>query len=345
MAVQAQFPPSNVLLLSRNMQEVNHFPSLQSQPGDAGLFLVQSAPNIMFPTAGDARAPSNQRRFGMEMPTANSLQPQTTQLIDLALLRNRQPPSVVPTGLGLSFGEQEQMQLLLHQQQQQRQQQQQLGIVDNSTPSSSVLVPSEDFMAETRQQREEIDQFLHAQGEYLRHVLAEKQQRHYRVLLGAAESSATRRLREKEAEVEKAAGRQAELEAQVAQLAVKAQQWQAKVKALEAVAASVQAQLQQAQAQAQANASGFPWDRGDDEAAMDGRTGKGVEAGDAESAYVDPGREEMVGPSCKVCRRRAATVVVLPCRHLCACPECDRVAEACPLCFCHRSSSVEVFLS
>ncbi|KAI4372414.1 hypothetical protein MLD38_010651 [Melastoma candidum] len=75
--------------------------------------------------------------------------------------------------------------------------------------------------------------------------------------------------------------------------------------------------------------------------------GKGGEAEDAESAYIDPGRgeNERVGRRCRGCRGREATIVVLPCRHLRACPECDRVAESCPICFCPRSSSVEVFLS
>ncbi|PPR87944.1 hypothetical protein GOBAR_AA32752 [Gossypium barbadense] len=72
-----------------------------------------------------------------------------------------------------------------------------------------------------------------------------------------------------------------------------------------------------------------------------------AQAEDAESAYVDPGRvvSAASGPCCKACRTRAAAVVLLPCRHLCLCTECDRVAQACPLCLTFRNSSVEVFLS
>lgn len=178
----------------------------------------------------------------------------------------------------------------------------------------------------------------------MRRTLAEKRQRHYRALLSAAEESTSRRLREKEAEVEKATRRNAELEARAAQLSVEAQVWQAKARAQEATAATLQAQLQQA-----IMSSGAHDRRGLDEGGViTCAAGGGVEgqAEDAESAYVDPDRVTAAsGPSCKACRKRVASVVILPCRHLCLCTECDRVAQACPLCLSLRNSSVEVFLS
>lgn len=142
--------------------------------------------------------------------------------------------------------------------------------------------------------------------------------------------------------VEKATRRNAELEARAAQLSVEAQVWQAKARAQEATAASLQAQLQQAIMS------------GGGAAAQDNRRGEeglgcagGIEgqAEDAESAYVDPDRVTVSGgPSCKACRKRVASVVLLPCRHLCVCTECDQVVQACPLCLHVRNSSVEVFL-
>ncbi|KAI4303294.1 hypothetical protein MLD38_038943 [Melastoma candidum] len=340
MAVQAPYPPSNPLLLDRNMQEANDFSLHPQRPG--GLFLDQSSsPHLLFSAGASA---TSQRKRAREMPAASNvnfncssnnnpmvpfkaaavaanslqLQSQAPQLVDL-----RHPSNVVSTGLRLSFGEQQQQQLL-----------QQKGYVYNPTPSSFVPLLSVDVAAEIKQQREEMDQFLHAQGEHLRRTLAEKSQQHYRVLLGAAESTVARRLREKDAEIEKAARRQAELEARAAQLLAESQLWQAKARASEAVAASLQAQLQQAWCNRGA---------GEEEAAAVDRSAG--EAEDAESAHVDPDRVEVMGPTCRGCSRRAATVVVLPCRHLCACPECDRLLKGCPLCFCPKSSSVEVFFS
>ncbi|MFQ6625121.1 hypothetical protein Gotur_003276, partial [Gossypium turneri] len=178
-------------------------------------------------------------------------------------------------------------------------------------------------------------------GEELRRTLAEKRQRHYHALLGAVEETVARRLREKEAEVEKAKRRNAELEARAAQVSVEVQVWQAKARAQEATAVSLQAQLQQA---IMSGATAHDNRRGDEGLNC---AGGGVErqAEDAESAYVDPDRVVASGPVCRACRKRAASVVLLPCQHLCLCTECDRVAQACPLCLTARNSSVEVLLS
>lgn len=138
-------------------------------------------------------------------------------------------------------------------------------------------------------------------------------------------------MREKEAEVEKAARRNSELEARAAQLMLEAQAWQSRARAQEAAAAALQAQLQHA------IIGGV---EGGEE------LGSGGEADDAASEYVDPDRVVVAsGPSCKACGKRVASVVVLPCRHLCLCTECGSMAQACPLCLTFRESTVEIFFS
>ncbi|CAL0314334.1 unnamed protein product [Lupinus luteus] len=126
------------------------------------------------------------------------------------------------------------------------------------------------------------------EGEELRHVLTAKRQKHYETLVKAAEESVARRLREKEAEVEKASRRKAELEARAAQLTVEAQILQAKVKAQDATTASLQAQLHHAIMMSHE---------------------KSVVVEDAESAYVDPDRVTVSGPKCRGCDIRVASVV------------------------------------
>ncbi|XP_030524799.1 E3 ubiquitin-protein ligase BOI [Rhodamnia argentea] len=346
MAVQAQYP-SNILLLNRNAPEINDC-SLQHQPGG---FLDQS--HILFTTGATS---TNQRKRGRPEAVSTafasmnannhlySLQPQPPQLIDLTQLHNNNnnnhhhhhQSNLVSTGLHLSFGEHHHHN---HHQQQQQQQQQQNHLFSNS--SASLPLSSEDFATQFKQQRDEIDQFLHAQGEQLRRTLAEKRQRHYRALLGIAEESVARKLREKDAEMEKATRRYGELEARAAQLSVEAQVWQAKARAQEAAAASLQAQLQQLIMSGQDRRAAAA----DDGGGGPGSAAEGQAAEDAESAYVDPDRVVVSGPSCKACSNRAASVVLLPCRHLCVCPECDTVVHACPVCFATRNSSVEVYLS
>ncbi|KAI7993905.1 putative BOI-related E3 ubiquitin-protein ligase 3 [Camellia lanceoleosa] len=340
MAVQAQYP-SNVLLLDRSVQkgknQLGNDYSLQPQPGGGGGGFLDQSHMIFANGVGG----TNPRKRGREITATTtspfnpcfSIQSQSPQLIDLTQLHTHQiqSPNVVSTGLRLAFEDQQQQQL--------QPQQQQQRTFSTLSPQSSVLssLLSEDFATQIRQQRDEIQQFLQAQGENLRRTLAEKRQTHYRALLGAAEESVARRLREKEAEVEKAARRNAELSARAAQLSAEAQAWQARARAQEATAAALQERLQQAIM----SGGGGGEERGEEM----GCSGGG-EAEDAESAYIDPDRVvETSGPSCKVCRRRVASVVVLPCRHLCLCSECGALAQACPLCLSFRESTIEVFLS
>ncbi|KAG4403842.1 hypothetical protein AAZX31_01G189800 [Glycine max] len=274
---------------------------------------------------------TNSRKRGRETTAATGIAPNVinsfslqsqspqAQLIELTQLHNQ---NVVSTGLRLSFGDQQQRQQLQHQHQHH-------GC--HSSPFVSLL--SEGLSSQIKQQRDEIDQFLQAQEEQLRRALAEKRQRHYRTLLRAAEESVLRRLREKEAELEKATRHNAELEARATQLSVEAQLWQARAKAQEATAAALQAQLQQAMMIGDGENGGGG-----------GLSCAGGGAEDAESAYVDPDR---VGPTpkCRGCAKRVASVVVLPCRHLCICAECDTHFRACPVCLTVKNSTVEVYLS
>ncbi|GMI95609.1 hypothetical protein like AT1G32740 [Hibiscus trionum] len=331
MAVQAQYP-SNVLFFNRGRQEGHEFPLQQQQAG--GAFLDQS--HMLFTDSIDPKKRGREVTAGAAITTTPidsfSLQMQPPQLIELSQLHHQ--PNVVSTGLRLAFGDQQPSQY------QKFQNQQLQNLVSSSTAFLSIL--SDDLTTQIKRQREELDQFLQAQGKELRRMLAEKRNRHFHVLLVAAEESVARRLREKEAEVERATRLNVELEARAAQLSVEAQVWQAKAKAQEAAAASLQEQLQQAMicggsAAAQDNR------RGDERLQSTGRVAGQAE--DAESAYVDPDRMEASGPSCKACRTGVASVVLLPCRHFCLCTECDRVAQACPLCLAVRNSSVEVFLS
>ncbi|KAJ7944652.1 BOI-related E3 ubiquitin-protein ligase 1 [Quillaja saponaria] len=324
MAVQAQYPSNILLLNSRNEQEERDY-SLQPQSGG---FFDQS--HMLF---NNGATTANSRKRGREITAGNPffLQSQSPQLIDLSQLHNQQQ-NVVSTGLRLSFGDQ-------HQQQQQRIQLQQQQQQNGCHSSSFLSLLSEGFVSQIKQERDEIDQFLHAQKEQLRRILLDSRHRHYHALLNAAEESVARRLREKEADVEKATRKNAELEARAAQLSVEAQFWQAKVKAQEATAATLQTQLQQA---IMSGGGGGVTEDGGLTYASGGVEGQ---AEDAESAYIDPDRVVESVPKCRGCGKQVASVVVLPCRHLCICTECDKHYRVCPVCLAVKNSTVEVYLS
>ena len=191
------------------------------------------------------------------------------------------------------------------------------------------------------------------QAERLRRALADARRRQYRSLLVAAEAVASQRIREKEAEASEAARRGADLEDRVARLRAEAAAWQAKALADQSTAAALHAQLQQAAAAAQA--------RGKAEEEEDNA---GAAADDAGSCFVDPDRVVEIAPPpppparpCRTCRQASASVVLLPCRHLCVCADCEpavpatapfaagAVAAACPMCRGAVTGTVQVFFS
>lgn len=324
MAVQAQYS-SNVLLLNRGIQEGknqlgNDYTMQKQQRGGGGAFLDQ--PHFIFQnnTLPVNENHTNQRKRGRDINSifSSSMHQQQQQahfqepqLIDLTQLHTPPPHNAgVSTGLRLSFGDHLQNQ--------------------------SLSLLAQDFSAQMKHQRDEIDQFLQAQDDQLRRTLAEKRQRHYHALLATAEEAVAKKIREKEVEVEKAVRKNAELQARAAHFSAEAQVWQARARAQEATAASLQTQLQNAimrQGCAQNHDGVLTCASGE------------LAADDAESAYIDPERVEVAsGPSCKACQKRVASVVLLPCRHLSVCTECDGVVQSCPLCLSFRSSSVEVFL-
>ncbi|KAI3756472.1 hypothetical protein L1987_56293 [Smallanthus sonchifolius] len=199
---------------------------------------------------------------------------------------------------------------------------------------------SEELTTQVNQQRDEIEQFLHVQGEELRRMLASKRQMHYCALLRAAEESMSSRMRDKDAEAEKVKRRNVELEARAAHLSAEAQVWQARARVQEAEAATLQSQLQEAIVSRRVRGNSLA------EREEVGLRYASGEPEDAESAYIDPERVVLVsGPGCKACGKRVASVVLLPCRHLCVCTECDGVVSACPSCLSFRSSSIEVYMS
>ncbi|KAI3691727.1 hypothetical protein L6452_31529 [Arctium lappa] len=342
MAVQAQYP-SNVLLLNRTVGEGENDDcslQLQSQPGGttatSSRFVDDPSSNhILFTdftvaSGGGVNSRKRRREINMNQLMSSLFHQQQfqNQFVDVTQLRSRNVD--VSTGLRLAFNDQQQLQQHSF-----------------SSQSSVLSLLTHDLSTQINQQRDEIEHFLHAQGEELRRTLANKRQMHYCALLRAAEESISLRMKDKDAEAEKAARRNAELEARAANLSAEAQVWQARARAQEAEAAALQSQLQQAiivtgRRAAAGGGVGCSLSQGEEV----GLRCAGGDAEDAESAYIDPERVVLAsGPGCKACGKRVASVVLLPCRHLCVCTECDGVVQTCPLCLSFRTSSIEVYMS
>ncbi|ERN14815.1 probable BOI-related E3 ubiquitin-protein ligase 2 [Amborella trichopoda] len=186
------------------------------------------------------------------------------------------------------------------------------------------------------QQQQEIDHFIALHTEKVRMELEEKRRRHARRLFVAVEENMAKRLKAKEAEIEKIGKLNGVLEARVKSLCVETQIWQNLAKTNEATANALRCNLEQVLAQAE----------------EEGYGDSGSCAGDAESSCksekvrerVEGGGEERER-GCRGCGAEGASVLVLPCRHLCVCSACDARLQACPICNSVKKASVQVYLS
>lgn len=215
-----------------------------------------------------------------------------------------------------------------------------------SASSSSTLLShlSDDLTVQLQQQVEEIDQLINMHNEKVRIALEEKRQRHSRALVATVEEGILRRLKAKESELEKLNRRNLELEERVKQLSVESQIWQNVAKNNESIANTLKTNLEQvlAQTREQSMREG----RGDSEA-EDAQSccHDGVDTEDAHTRTLRENRELKEQRTCRVCRTNMSCILLLPCRHLCLCKDCESRLEKCPLCKEAKNASVPVYMS
>lgn len=208
-----------------------------------------------------------------------------------------------------------------------------LASLSFTTPALDNLVP------EVEHQIEEFGRFLRFQEEQMAKGLREMKQRHAASFMNIVDHELSKKLRAKELEIESMNRKNRELADQIRQTATEAQAWQQRAQYNESIVHALRTSLQQAMAQCAAAA-----------AANRGREGCGEsEVDDAASSFypnsVRDGEKLMLTVACKGCRGRESCMLLLPCRHLCLCRDCDAMVNACPVCLTRKTASVEVYLS
>lgn len=206
--------------------------------------------------------------------------------------------------------------------------------------SSLASILSDELQSQYFKQREEIDQLIKIQGERTRQALEEKRQRHTRALLSIIEESVMKRLKEKDVEVEKISRRNMELEERVKHLSLESQFWQNLAKNNEVMVSNLRSNLEQvvAQSREQSKEGCGESDVDDAESCNFG------ESGDAHARTVKENRDLKEQRNCRVCRTNSVCILLLPCRHLCLCKECDSRRAECPLCGANKNASVQVYM-
>ncbi|KZV34902.1 hypothetical protein F511_04876 [Dorcoceras hygrometricum] len=187
-----------------------------------------------------------------------------------------------------------------------------------STPPWDKYPFSVDAHAKTRNDYH-LDQIITAHEVNLKHALGGMVSEHRRI----TEERATKKLREREVELQENMSKNMELKELAAHYEAEKERVHDRVIYLEHVTESLQSLLREA---------------------VEARRYAETQQDDAESSFTDPDRVRPVKLECKVCEERVAMVMMWPCRHVCACVQCDAAVKECPACGSVKRTSVQLRL-
>ncbi|XP_068643312.1 probable BOI-related E3 ubiquitin-protein ligase 2 isoform X2 [Aristolochia californica] len=272
------------------------------------------------PNKRSREAEENSRHQKLQISLPNFCQDETDQPAGI-------PPTAVSTGLRLSYDDDER---------------------NSSVTSASgsmntlpvILSLGDNVRTEIDGQKAEFDHYIRVQEEHIMKGVREMRHRHMAAFLSAIEKGVGRKVRNRELEIENMNRKNRELIEKIKLVATEAQSWHYRARYNESVVNVLRNNLKQAIAQG----------------TNQGREGCGdSEVDDAASSFdynAVPGnlsRSKTSGPlkeqmTCRACKSKEVCVLLLPCRHLCLCKDCEGFIEVCPLCQCVKTASVQVYL-
>ncbi|XP_057509749.1 E3 ubiquitin-protein ligase BOI-like [Actinidia eriantha] len=204
-----------------------------------------------------------------------------------------------------------------------------------------ILSLGDNIRTELDRQKEELDRYIKIQEENMAKGLRDIKQKHMASFLTVIEKGVSQKLREKDVEIENINQKNRELVERIKQAATEAQNWHYRAKYNESVVNVLKNNLHQAISQ------------GPDQ----GREGFGDSEVDDTASYIDPSNY-LSGPGgigtatslkcnmvCRACKAKEVSIMLMPCRHLCLCKDCDGFIGVCPICQLVKTASVQVYLS
>ncbi|WOL02799.1 hypothetical protein Cni_G11518 [Canna indica] len=252
--------------------------------------------------------------------------PRRKRIKEQDVLENSQISSIdflqtgsVSTGLGLSLDDRR--------------------VAASSGESPLLLLPTfdEDINREVQRMDAEMDRYIKLEGERMRKSIMEKLQMKQFQTLASVEEKILRKIREKDSEVAGINKKNVELEEQMKQLAVEVSTWQQRAKYNESLITSLKYNLEQLYAQRKDNKEGCGDSEVDDTASCCN--------GDTNLQLMIKQNKDTESMACKVCRVNEICMLLLPCRHLCLCKECESKLSFCPLCHSSKFIGMEIYMS
>lgn len=173
--------------------------------------------------------------------------------------------------------------------------------------------------------------------------MLEKVQANQLQAISYIEEKFLQKFREKDAEVESINKKNAELESHIEQLAIEANAWQQRAKYNESMINTLSFNLQQVYAKSRDSKEGCGDSEVDDTASCcNGRPALNFALNF--HLLCKDNNEMKALMTCKVCRVNEVSMLLLPCKHLCVCKECESRLSHCPLCQSSKYIGMEIYM-
>ncbi|KAK9048358.1 hypothetical protein SSX86_032679 [Deinandra increscens subsp. villosa] len=235
-------------------------------------------------------------------------------------------PHHVSTGLKLSYDDEERNSSITS--------------ASGSMPAAPSIMSSfgDSFTTELDRQNEELERYIMLQGDVMLKGLKDIRQRHMASFLASIGKSIDKKIHEKDLEIDSINRKNKELVERIKQVANEAQNWHYRAKYNESIVNMLRSNLQQALAQGVDQVKeGF----GDTDLENDAVSSINP-IGLANGGLRKDGDNNM---TCKACNVNEVSILVMPCRHLSLCKDCDKVLNVCPVCQNVKTIGVEVYMS
>ncbi|KAK8939836.1 hypothetical protein KSP40_PGU010486 [Platanthera guangdongensis] len=206
-----------------------------------------------------------------------------------------------------------------------------ISATQSADPAPALI--SRDLLAQICQHNSETDALIRFQNERLQFAVEELGKRHCRSLLSIFQQRVAKKLREKDIELENASRRNTELEGRLIRRSLE------QVLLENTAGAAAGAPLMEGYGDSDGRHQ-FPADDAQSYNCLEDE--EGGWATPAGTACREKIRRRMI---CKVCGGDDVCGLVLPCRHLCLCMDCETSISFCPICNNPKKACLRIFIS